>query len=246
MATNQTAQVIAASSGPWSQLRTGTISEATLNSATVVVGGTSFQASFLSPYVPLPGHLVAVLRQDATWLILGRIAGSGANEIDEGSFEGSVNGGAPVGWIQFDITSTSTAVVTVSPLAVDGTKVLTVSGSGVASDCYVYSSPVPVTAGQKFNLSVYAGAVQGPNVPASVTASLYALWFANETDLYPTTSSADTLVSQVVNVATAPPMTPLSGTVTAPVSGAMRLALRSATASSTSIAWDFAVVREVQ
>jgi hypothetical protein len=242
---NNTAQLIAASSGPSSQLRTGTIAQATDNSATVVVGGTSFQASFLSPYEPLPGHLVAVLRQDSSWLILGRIAGSGANLITEGSFEGSVNGGPPVGWIQFDITSVSTAVVIDSPLAVDGTKVLSVTGSGIASDCYVYSSPVPVTAGQQFNLSVYAGAQQGPDSPVSVTASLYALWFANETNLYPTTSSADTLVASAVNVATAPPFTPLSGTVTAPVSGAMRLALRSATNSTTGIIWDFAVVREV-
>lgn len=242
---NQTGQLIAANDGPFSQLRTGTVSEATSNSATVVVGGTAFQASFISPYQPRPGHLVAVLRQDATWLILGRIAGAGANLISEGSFEGSVNGGAPVGWTVYSISGGgATATVIDSPIAVSGTKALSINGPGAASSTYVYSSPVPVVAGDVLSLSVYAGAAPGPDGLDNVTASLYALWFANETNLYPTTSSADTLVATTPNLPAAPPFTPLSGNVTAPGTGAMRLALRADVAATTAVLFDFAVVRK--
>ena len=101
-------------------------------------------------------------------------------------------------------------------------------------------------AGDQFTLSAYVGAQQGPSSPSPVDASLYALWFANETNLYPTTSSADTLVAgPLTNVPTAPPFTPLSGTVTAPVTGAMRVALRSVANNDSSLLWDLITAREV-
>lgn len=245
--TNRTAQILAANSGPWAQVRTGTVVEATANSATVVVGGTSFSAAFISPYVPAPGHLVAVIRQDATWLILGRIAGAGENLVYNPSFELGVDGGPPDGWTLYDISGTSTATILTTPLAVAGDRVLNViTGSGTTATSYVYSSPVPVTAGDQFTLSAYVGAQQGPSSPSPVDASLYALWFANETNLYPTTSSADTLVAgPLTNVPTAPPFTPLSGTVTAPVTGAMRVALRSTANNDSSLLWDLITAREV-
>lgn len=246
MAINQNAQLIAAEGGPWAQVRTGTISSANENSASIVVGGTAFLASFISPYQPSPGELVAVIRQDSSWIILGRIAGSGANEILNGSFEDSPDGSFPDNWNQYDITGASNAVVTTSDLAVEGTNVLAVNTVTVAAaESYLYSSPVQVTAGDQLSVSVYVGATLGANLYVSVNAGLYALWFANTTDLYPTTSSADTAVDTITDVPVAPPMTPLSGTVTAPATGFMRLALRSTVADTTGLAWDFAVVRRV-
>jgi len=240
---NSTAQVIAAEGGPWAQVRTGTISSANDNSAVIVVGGTSFTASFISPYQPLPGELVAVIRQDASWIILGRIAGSGANEILNGSFEDSPDGSFPANWEQYDITNATTFVVQSTPDAVDGANVVTAFTASATAQSYLYSSPVPVLVGDQLSVSVYVGAVLGDNPYVQVDAALYALWFANSTDLYPTTSSADTLVDSVTSVPVAPPYTPLSGTVTAPVSGFMRLALRSTVADTTGLAWDFAIVR---
>lgn len=249
--TNVSTQVLAAGSGPWSQVRTGTVSAATLGSATVVVGGTAFQASYVLPFgvapspasIPRVGDLVSIVRQDASWQILGRIAGAGPNLITNGSFESTGPGSSPEGWTLYDITSTSSATV-VDDVAVDGgNSALVIANSGVTAESYLYSSPVPVAVGDVMSLSVYAGASYGGEVPVAVNAALYALWFATDTATYPTTSSADSLIAAASGVAGAPPFTPLSGTVTAPVAGYMRLALRSTVSGVTGLVWDFAVVR---
>lgn len=243
MAVNQSAQLIAAEGGPWAQVRTGTVATANENSASIVVGGTSFTASFISPYVPEPGHLVAVIRQDSSWIILGRIAGSGANLILNGSFEDTPDGTFPSDWEQYDITSATSVAVNATENAVDGLNVVEMFTAAVTAESYLYSSPVPVTTGDTLSLSAYVGAVLGTNPYVQVDASLYALWFALSTDLYPTTSSADTLIASVTEVPVAPPFTPLSGPVTSPVTGFMRLALRSTVADTTGLQWDFAIVR---
>lgn len=36
-------------------------------------GGTISQAGRLSSYTPVVGHIVAMIRQDSTWLVLGRV-----------------------------------------------------------------------------------------------------------------------------------------------------------------------------
>ncbi len=249
--TNTTTQTLASSSGPWSQVRTGTVAAASLGTATVVVGGTSFEASYVLPFgvtpsaatLPQPGDLVSIVRQDSSWQILGRIAGAGPNLITNGSFEASAPGTFPTDWTLYNITSTSAATV-VDGLAVDGANsALVVANSGVTAESFLYSSPVQASAGDVLTLSAYAGAYYGEDTPVPVTAALFALWFANTTDLYPTTSSADISVAAVSNVPQAPPFTALSGTVTAPVTGYMRLGLRSTVSGSTGMLWDFAVVR---
>lgn len=245
---NVTSQILASESGPWAQVRTGTISSANDNSATIIVGGTSFLASFISPYEPQPGHLVAAIRQDASWIIIGRIAGAGENLLSEGSFEGSISGGPPVGWTEYDISGTSTGVVATSPLAIDGDKILTVfSNTGAAAESYVYSSPIPVATGEQYSISVYAASNTTPgSAPVAADAELYALWFANATDLYPTTSAADSLVAGVTMIAEAPPFTPLSGTVTVPgATSILRVGLRSTVSDQTGVLWDFSIVRLV-
>lgn len=252
--TNTSTQVLASSSGPWAQVRTGTISTATLGTATVVVGGTSFEASYLIPFgvtadaasLPVAGDLVSVIRQDASWQILGRIAGAGPNLMVNGSFEDSPAGSFPEGWTLYNIVSTSSAAV-VDTVAVDGgNAALVLANSAVTAESYLYGNPIPVTAGDVMSLSAYVGASFGADTPVPVSAGLYALWFANATDLYPTTSSADSLVANATGVAQAPPFTPLSGVVTAPVTGYMRLALRSTVAGETGLLWDFAVARKDQ
>jgi len=248
---NQTTQQIAASSGPTAQIRTGTIAASSLGSATVVVGGTAFQASYVLPFgvtpspasLPQVGDLVSIVRQDSSWQILGRIAGAGENLILNGSFEATAPGTFPQDWILYNITSTSSATVT-DEVAVDGgNSALVLANSAATAESFLYSSPVSVAVGDVLTLSVYAGASYGENAPVAVNAALYALWFATDTAVYPTTSSADSLIASATNVAQAPPFTPLSGTVTSPVAGWARLALRSTVADTTGMAWDFAIMR---
>lgn len=252
--TNSSTQIIAASSGPSAQIRTGTVSTATLGTATVVVGGTSFNASYVLPFgvdptadnLPRAGDLVSIVRQDSSWQILGRIAGAGDNLIENGSFEDSDPGSSPEGWILYNITSDSTAIVTENAAVDGGNSALVLSNSVSTAESYLYSSPVVVETGDVLSLSAYVGAAFGEESPVPVDAALYALWFANDTDLYPTTSSADSLISSVTDVSQAPPFTPLSGVVTAPITGRVRLALRSTVTDTTGLVWDFAILRRTE
>lgn len=250
--TNTGTPTLSASSGPPAQVRTGTVAAATKGSVTILVGGTTFQASYVLPFgqeataanMPIVGTLVSVVRQDATWQCLGRIAGAGENLIDNGSFEETGVGTFPQDWILYNLVGTSSAVV-MDDFAVDGgNSALVLSNSAASGQSFLYSTPAAVTAGEKFSLSAYAGASYGANSPVAVDASLYALWFSNDTNLYPTTSSADSLIATATNVVQAPPFTPLSGTVTAPVTGFVRLALRSTVADTTGMLWDFAILRK--
>lgn len=241
--TNPTPQVLASSSGPWAQVRTGTVASATAGSAVVVVGGTSFPASFISPYQPAAGDLVSVIRQDSSWQILGRIAGAGSSLVTNGSFEQSGVGTSPVGWTLYDVLSSSTASVT-DAVAVDGgqSALVTATTASVAQSL-LYSQPIPVTTGDVLTIAAYAGASYGDNPPVAVDAALYVLWFASSTDTYPTTTAADTLIASASDIVPAPPFTPLSGTATAPLDGWMRVALRSTVQDTTGIVWDFVTAR---
>lgn len=248
---SRTAALIAAQDGPWAQLRTGTVERASGGTAVVVVGATSFEASIIVPFgiddpgaaVPAPGTLVMVGRQDASWAVLGRILGASGNLVTNGSFEDSLPGTFPEGWTLYDLTGLSSAEVVgdIGPVAgTNAVYITTASASGVS---YLYSNPIAVDAGDVMQLSAFAGADYEDTSPVTADAALYALWFAEETDVYPTTSSADTLVDSATDIPQVLPWTPLSGSVTAPVTGYMRLALHTTIASDQGMYWDFAVAR---
>lgn len=252
--TNTSAVTLAAQDGPWAQIRTGTVLEASGGAAIVIVGATAFTASITVPFgvadtsaaVPVPGTLVTVARQDSSWTILGQVFGVSGNLIANGSFEDSLAGDFPDGWLFANITGSSTVMVLEDPNAVGGGQVASVSTEDVvAATSYLYSSPVSVSAGDVMQLSAFVGAVYLEGTPETADADLYALWFADDADLYPTTSSADTLIASAPNVIPHPPWTPLSGQVVAPVSGIMRLALRSSIVAGQSLVYDFAIVRQV-
>lgn len=251
--TNTSAVTVAAKNGPWAQLRTGTIAQASGGTAVVVVGAASFEASILVPFgvidpgaaVPPPGALVMVGRQDASWCVLGQILGTSGNLIENGSFEDSEDGSFPVGWQFTNVTGTSAVVVINDPNPVAGLNVAQVSTSDAAASSYLYSSPVDVLAGDVLQVAAFAGGRYDEGAAETADGQLYALWFANSTNLYPTTSSADTLIETGTDLPEVPPWTSLSGSVTAPVSGVMRLALRSSISSDQRVIWDFATVRKV-
>ncbi len=116
--------------------------------------------------------------------------------------------------------------------------------SAQASVHYLYSSPIAVNSGEVWSLSAFVGGDYGGGAQTA-DAALVALWFANATNLYPTTSSADSVVTTYVDVPQYPPFQALSGNVTAPVSGFMRLALRSTLAAGQALVWDNAIARRV-
>lgn len=248
---SRTASTIAAQGGPWAQLRTGTIESASGGTAVVVVGAASFEASIIVPFgidnpgaaVPAPGTLVMVGRQDSSWAVLGSILGASGNLIENGSFEASIPESFPEGWTLFNITGVNSAVVAADISPVSGSNAAAITTTSNPGASYLYSSPVAVNAGDVLQLSAFAGADYEEGTAITADASIYALWFATDTDTYPTTSSADTLVDSANDIPQVPPWTPLSGSVTAPVTGYMRLALRSDITGDQTMYWDFAVVR---
>lgn len=239
--------MVASQGGPYAQMRTGTVVSFTTNTARVSVGGSTFTASYLEGTTLAAGNLVACLHQGGSWLVLGVLAGVGDNLLAAGnpSFEDSAPGSFPVLWFQANLSSVSTITVVTDPLAPTGTQVAAVGGSVVGTQSYLYSQPIAVTSGEQFTLSAFAGGDYQPGDTHGADAALVALWFANATNLYPTTSAVDTVVSTATDLVQAPPYTSLGGTVTAPVTGFMRLALRSTTEASQRVRWDGAIVRRV-
>lgn len=237
--------VTASENGPWAQVRTGTVTAASSTSVTVLVGGTQIEAAFPFGTVLAPGHLVAVIRQDASWLVLYRIAGFGPNEIQNPSFETSGTGMPPTLWFLADIVGISQVSVAESADAPDGDQFAEVFSDSATSQSYLYSSPIAVTAGDVFNVSAYVTAFYAIDAAQTADAALVGLWFASPADLYPTTSSADIVISTYTDVPSGPPFVQLSGQVTAPVTGFFRLALRSTMAVNQSMGWDLAIAREV-
>jgi len=243
------AQIPNLPSGSFTESRIGIVTVATPNSLFVDVGGTVIEVAFVIPFVtgtvspPAAGTVVQLIRQDASWVALGRIVGAGSNSILNPSFELSGPGTFPADWFSYDVSGASAVAVVDIPNAPDGDLAVRVF-SAQSSVHYLYSSPIAVNAGEIWSLSAF---VQGDYGGGAQTAdaALVGLWFANSTNLYPTTSSADTVVVTSVDVPEFTGPTSLFGNVTAPVSGFMRVALRSTLAAGQALIWDQVIARRV-
>lgn len=249
--TNNSAVTLAAAGGPGAQLRTGTVVESSGSTVTVLVGATTFDASVVAPVgvvnpaVPPPGTYVVVGRQDSSWIVFGAILGASINLIDNGSFEADEPGNIPSGWVTYQGTGSIVPTVEAVTDAVTGTNILVVTTTSASANGIVYSSPVAVNAGDRMQLSVFVSGLYDAGVAETADAVLLALWFADDTALYPSTSSADTTVATASDVLPRLPWTSLSGTITAPVTGYMRLGLRNILDAGQELHWDFAVVRRI-
>lgn len=214
--------------------------------ATVNVGGAMLRAAYVRQSPPVAGDMVVVMRQAATWFILGTSTASGANSVQNPSFEDIDEATSdPLLWTLYDITNTSSIDVVGSAGAVEGTNVLEVVPSTAATGTsYVYSAPIGVVPGQEWELSAYANGFYPGTSAVTSDASLYALWFTLSTDLYPATADADTLIDTETNLPDNELMTLLSGTVTVPGAATfMRVALRSVVAPGAGLHWDFVGAR---
>jgi len=241
-----TSAELAAQDGPYAAFRMGTVVSFATNQAQVSVGGTTFAAAYLRGAQFTAGDLVWVSRQGGTWVIHGALAGVGSNELADAnpSFEDSAPGAEPSLWFQANVSGSSGAVVQEVAGAPAGTQIASVGSTDTAAAVhYLYSQPRPVTAGWQFSVSASAAGDYQPTDTPTADAALVALWFANSTNLYPVTSSADTVIVTANDLVQQPLYTVLSGTVSAPVTGFMRLALRSSTAGLQRVFWDNVIVR---
>lgn len=244
---NTTPTVIAAQPGPFAQVRTGIVVSFSTAQATVSVGGSTFTAPYLRGLTLVAGDLVVCLQQGGSWTILGALAGVGTNLLAAAnpSFELSASGSFPSLWFQADLSGTSTITVTSAASAPAGSQVARVTGVAAGTQSYLYSQPIQVNSGEQYAVTAYAGGDYQPSDTPGADAALVALWFANETNLYPTTSAVDTVISTATDIVQSPPYTTLGGIVTASVTGFMRIALRSTVQDSQAVQWDSVIVRRV-
>lgn len=235
--------------GIFTESRIGIVVLATPNSMFVDVGGTTMEVAFIMPFTatavspPPAGTVVQLIRQDASWVAVGRLVGAGSNSVLNPSFEQSVPGSFPALWFSSDISGSSTATVVDIPDAPDGDLALRVY-SAQASVHYLYSSPIAVNAGEVWSLGAFVGGDYSGVLPTA-DAAIVATWYANSTNLYPTTSSADIVVATSVDVPQYPPFQTVFGNVTAPVSGYLRVALRSTLAAGQALVYDSVTARRV-
>lgn len=232
----------------FSQTRTGVVTLVDPQYVTVTVAETSIRAAYIRQAEPEIGDVVAVLRQGASWFVLGTSSTSGGNQVINPSFEDGEAGNVPDHWIRYNISGTSAVSSTVDPKAVDGTRILYVSSRAASTaTSYVYSEPIAVASGQQWELSAYVWASYSPGSTVDTSdPAIYALWFANTTDPYPTTSSADTSVVAISNLTEQEEPVVMRGTVTVPASPLfMRVALRSAATAYSTLQYDMVTARRV-
>lgn len=236
--------------GALTESRIGVVVLATPNSMFVDVGGTTMEVAFDLPFTatavspPAAGTVVHLIRQNATWVAVGRIVGAGSNSVLNPSFEDSPPGSQPVQWQVADVSGASTAIVVDIENAPDGDFAARVF-SGQASVHYLYSAPIPVNTGDTWSLGAFVG---GDYAGGAQTADgvLDAMWFANATDLFPAVSAATTTVATATDVPQYPPFQPLFGNVVVPAATFfMRVALRSTLAAGQALLWDQVSAREV-
>lgn len=244
---NSTAQILASQNGPFCIMRTAVVSTFAPNELVINVGGATIVAAYREGDTFAPGDIVMAFNQDATWWVAGKLAGVGENLLAGAnpSFEDSPPGTFPTSWFFADVTGSSSAAVMAFSPAPDGAQVAVVQSDGTPSQSYLYSQPIAAAAGDQFTVSAYVGGLYEVSDTHTADAAIVALWFANDTNLYPTTSSPDQVISSAVDVAAAPPFTTLSGTITAPVTGFLRVALRSDLTATQRLMWDNVILRSV-
>ena len=180
---------------PMAEMQTGTVLSFTASGLYVAPGGDSppVLAGYLrNMYHPVVGETVALIRQGASWLALGGIAGPEdvQNEVRNYSFEESAVGVAPVGWTQVNTSgsATFTTVLYTASDFIDGAKVGSINAVTATSvDTSVYSWPIPVEAEQRWGLASYYR-TNADFGSSSVTLRLYAAWY--------TTSATSSLISE--------------------------------------------------
>lgn len=233
----------------FSELRTGTVVSVNPFFVMVDVGGTVIDAAYVRESRPPSGVMVTVLRQGASWFVLGTSSATGGNGILNGSFEELGPDGLPANWVYYNVTNTASWAATGDPLAISdgGTVLEVVPLTSATSTSITYSSPVNVVPGQTVELAVYAnGYYPSQNINTS-GVQLRALWFTDAATLYPTTSAADTLIASAAGIVQSETlMTSLYGTAVVPAAtNVVRLGLRSVVADGAGIHYDYATLRVI-
>lgn len=226
--------------------RTGTVTDIQITFVSVLVGSSIISASYLRGADFVTGDLVAVIRQDSSWVCLGALSGFGPNQIDNPSFE--VEGpksGVPVQWNLANITGVSTMSVVGSSSAPEGDLVAQVDVAVGARECVFYSNAIEVVTGETWSLSGFVAGINPTTTPV-VDVVLEALFFNSDATLYPPGVGGDVDVATLLDIPDAPPFSFMSGSVVVPAGFTyMRLGFHTTLPANSGCQYDFAVARKV-
>lgn len=229
-------------------VRTGTVTDFRAQTVEVDVGGATLTAGYLSSYAPIRGDLVAVARQDASWLCLGSLAGYGPNEVSNPSFEqqGILVNTVPIHWNLVNVAGVASMSVVSDTLAPHGGLVAMVNPDAAAGrDAVVYSTVIPVVPGERWDLSAWVAGVNAVGA-AVANARLIAIWGVDVTTGYPGVPT-ETTVQSLTNLGDSV-FVRVSGRVTVPATAAvMRVGIRTTPAlpANTGVRMDFFTARKV-
>ncbi len=184
------------------------ISYDTMNVTVAISGAPVLQnAARLRGYQPVLGDFVLVQQFGTQWVVLDALSGSpSTNVLRNPSFEDGATHAAIPSWSQYhDPTSTmASSFSTMScpgAITIDGDQAanlsITVSGSGTLSAIdYLVSSPFAVQPGELWGVSAWVQAWYAvTNVPPAINVGVWMSWYANDTNTYPNTSAADSVIS---------------------------------------------------
>lgn len=182
-------------------LRTGRVIGAAGTIVTVDIGGGQVvDMPALAQYEPILGDIVMVQQQGPLTLVLGRTAAiAGDNVLANPSFEldpAGTSGAAHWTFIPDAVATTPITATTQTATqwgAAHGSQWLELSSSTASGDGIVYavSEAIPVTPGERWTAAAYTTSAGNQ----SNIAGLWLTWYASSTAMYPSTVSADTLIS---------------------------------------------------
>ncbi len=183
-------------------LRTGRVTKL-LGSSQVVIdvgGGQLVDMPCLTQYEPILGDVVQILQQGAVQLVLGRTAPiSGDNVLANPSFELDAAGAPPTSWTPVVVGASSNVKVDIASGwgSITGTKWLEINQTGSGdSTIFVVSEAIPVQPGEVWTAA--ASVVNSSLTLDGGFTEIYLSWYMNDTDMYPTTAFADTVLQSVV------------------------------------------------
>lgn len=191
--------ISAAAQSGGTQMRTGVVTSWDTSLISVQVGGTPLPGMpYAHTYQPILGDIVTVFGSGSVWFCLGAAAGSPPdNVVVNPSFEQGTIGAMPTGWGNYHLVGSATSIVDTEAwtggVPLNGVQVLSVAASGSGarfSDDFTYSSPFKVNPGEVWAVAAYAQA-QTFSAGDAVIGGVYLTYYANNTDVYPTTSAAN-------------------------------------------------------
>lgn len=231
----------------YSFMRTGTVVLVDPFAVTVTVGETDMRAAYTRQSEPAIGDVVTIMRQGATWFVLGTTSSSGGNLVQNPSFETVNDDGTPTSWTLTNATNVMAVTVVTDAQAVDGDNVAQVfTTDPAAAVSRLYSAPFGVVVGTQLEISAYANGLYPAGAPNTADIQLQALWFANATDLYPTTSAADSTAQTITNIVQTDLMQVMRGTVTVPAGAVFaRVGMRTAADPLLGASYDYVTARVV-